>query len=171
MVDVPASKRGFTLIELLVTLAVLGILLSIAIPNLQIFIVNSRIASQANELVSALSYARSEAIKRAAPVTVCASNDQATCTGTWVQGWIVQAVDPVLGLVALRVQQPMTGTTTLTGVATSIVFNASGRRTLPAAGTTTLTLNPGMTGVVNRQIQIDITGRSRACKVGDTGCP
>ena len=45
MVDAPALKRGFTLIELMVTLAVLGVLLGIAVPSYQTFVMNSRMAS------------------------------------------------------------------------------------------------------------------------------
>ncbi|MBN8772197.1 MAG: GspH/FimT family pseudopilin, partial [Thiobacillus sp.] len=69
MID--AKKRGFTLIELVVTLAVAGILLGIAIPNFQLFVMNNRMASQANDLITALNMARSEAVKRAANVMVC----------------------------------------------------------------------------------------------------
>lgn len=47
-----ASKRGFTLIELLVTLAVAAILLTVAVPNFQMFVVNNRMASQANDIIT-----------------------------------------------------------------------------------------------------------------------
>lgn len=171
MVDAPASKHGFTLIELMVTLAVLAVLLTIAIPNYQTFVMNSRMASQTNDLITALSLARSEAVKRAANVTVCASSDGATCTGGWAAGWIVRdaAGTPI------RVQQALGGASTMTGgadVATMITFTASGRTTLPdtaTAATTTLTLCPPNPAVVQgRSIQIERTGRSRFAPVA---CP
>ncbi|OYX27849.1 MAG: hypothetical protein B7Z03_12970, partial [Hydrogenophilales bacterium 32-62-9] len=49
MVDAPALQRGFTLIELMVTLSVAAILVSIAVPNFQTFVMNNRMASQAND--------------------------------------------------------------------------------------------------------------------------
>lgn len=85
------NKNGFTLIELMVTLSVLAILLTIAVPNLQMFIQNSRLMSQTAGLVGDLNFARSEAIKRGGAVNICASADGATCSGavTWETGWIV----------------------------------------------------------------------------------
>ena len=52
---------------------------------------NNRIAASTNELVVALTYARSEAMKRGDIVTTCASDDEDTCAGSndWGTGWIV----------------------------------------------------------------------------------
>src|SRR3569832_1392228 len=74
MTDAPGTTRGFTLIEQLVTLAIAVILLTVAVPNYQMFVANSRMASQANEVVGALSLARSEAVKRGTQVSVPASS-------------------------------------------------------------------------------------------------
>lgn len=171
MVDAPAATRGFTLIELMVTLAVLAILLTVALPNFQIFVMNGRMASQTNDLITALNLARSEAVKRAANVTVCASSDGASCTGSWAAGWIVRdaAGTPI------RVQRALGSGSTLTGgtdVASAITFTASGRTTIPTTATvatTTLTLcPPSPAAVQGRAIQIERTGRSRFAPVA---CP
>ncbi|MHB0975085.1 MAG: GspH/FimT family pseudopilin [Thiobacillus sp.] len=166
-----ASKRGFTLIELLVTLAVAAILLTVAVPNFQMFVVNNRMASQANDIITALNMARSEAVKRAANVKVCASSDGASCTGTWAQGWIVQDAAGT----AIRVQQALGGASTLspgTDVASSITFTSNGRTTIPTTATTastTLTLcPPSPASVQGRAIQIERTGRTRVSAVA---CP
>lgn len=84
-------QSGFTLIELIITLAIAGILLGIAVPNFITFVQNSRLTSQANDLVTALNYARSEAIKRGVRTTVCSRATDATCAGstTWDTGWLV----------------------------------------------------------------------------------
>ncbi len=86
---------GFTLIELMVTVVIAAILLTVAVPTFRDVIQNNRLATQANDLVTAFNLARSEAITRAIPVSVCKSTDGLACTasGRWDQGWIV-FVDP-----------------------------------------------------------------------------
>jgi type IV fimbrial biogenesis protein FimT len=111
---------GFTLIELLVTLAIAAIAVAIAIPNFTAFVQNNRLVMQANDLVSALNYARSEAIKRGVRVSVCSRQDDANCLGaaTWNAGWLV-FVDPDgdgvvdLGENVLSVRQALEGGNTL----------------------------------------------------------
>ena len=171
MVDARALESGFTLIELMVTVAVLAILLSIAIPNYQTFVMSSRMASQTNDFITALNLARSEAVKSAANVTVCASSNGATCTGGWDTGWIIHDAAGT----PLRVQQALGGASTLSGgtdVANSVTFTASGRTTIPViatAASTTLTLcPPSPASVQGRAIQIERTGRANSSPVA---CP
>ena len=75
--------------ELLIAIAVLAILTTLAVPSFTQFIQNNRLAAQANEMVAAFQFARSEALKRGVSVKVCSSNDSATCSGAWNEGWIV----------------------------------------------------------------------------------
>lgn len=82
-------EAGFTLMEVLVVLVIVGILVRYALPSYQILVHKSRLTEQTNALLTSLYTARSEAIKRSTSVTLCASSDQATCTGKWNQGWIV----------------------------------------------------------------------------------
>ncbi|TCO76309.1 GspH/FimT family pseudopilin [Chromatocurvus halotolerans] len=94
-------SHGFTMIELMVTLVVLGILLGVGIPSFNAIMLNSRTSGVANDLTSAINLARSEAVKRAAPVRVCPSSNPLdttpTCSGTWSDGWIVSVDVPVGG--------------------------------------------------------------------------
>jgi type IV fimbrial biogenesis protein FimT len=82
-------NTGFTLIELLITLTLLAILLTLAVPVYKELIKNTRTTTQVNQLIAAINFARSEAIKRQAIVTLCASNNQKTCSSDWTKGWLV----------------------------------------------------------------------------------
>ncbi len=73
-------EKGFTLVELIVTLVVAAILLTLAAPNLSSFLQRDRLGAQANELLSDLAYARSEAIKRGTVVIVCKTTDPMSAT-------------------------------------------------------------------------------------------
>ena len=117
------ANVGFTLIELLVTIAVAGIVVAIAVPSLTTFIQNTRQTSEANSLVMALDYARSEAIKEDANVEICASTDGATCSGDaapggWGTGWIV--LTTVAPVTVLRVMPALGANNTL-----SAAFNGN----------------------------------------------
>jgi len=83
-------SNGFTLIELMITVALAAIVMTLAVPSFEETIRNNRLTTQANELISALNLARSEAIKRQFTVSVCKSANGAACDGSgWGDGWIV----------------------------------------------------------------------------------
>lgn len=87
------KEHGFTLIELMVTLAIAVILITVGIPSYQNIIRNNRATAISNEMLTALYFARSEAIKRGISVSVCSSADQASCAAStnWATGMIVFA--------------------------------------------------------------------------------
>ncbi len=86
-------QTGFTLYELLITLLVVGVILTLGIPNLTQFTANSHLTGAANDLHAAFQLARSEAARAKTNITICASADpfagNADCNGTWEQGFIV----------------------------------------------------------------------------------
>jgi len=93
------DPAGFTLLELMVVLAIAGLLFAVAIPAMGDFIRNSRITGAANDVMAALHFTRSEAVKRRLPVTLCTSanaiqanntaNPNATCANSaLLTGWI-----------------------------------------------------------------------------------
>lgn len=81
--------RGFTLVELMVTIAIVAILAAIAFPSFQATIRSNRLATSSNELLATIALARSEALRSARGAGICPSEDGATCSADWNDGWIV----------------------------------------------------------------------------------
>lgn len=65
----------------MVAVAIMAILASIAAPGMREYIASSRVTAAASDLLSTLTHARNEAIRRGKPVTVAAIG------GAWQQGW------------------------------------------------------------------------------------
>ncbi len=111
-----ASTRGFSLVELMVTIAIAGILLALALPAMQRSLTSRAVASNAEELVSSLRFARSEALKRGSAVALCPVDTNSPpqgCGADWSKGWMVFADRDTNGSydngtndLLLRVQQP-----------------------------------------------------------------
>ncbi|MBT8145032.1 MAG: GspH/FimT family pseudopilin, partial [Gammaproteobacteria bacterium] len=111
-------SRGFTLLELLFAIAVVAIVLSLGIPSFQSSVRNSKLTASVNDMVASMQVARSEAIKRRAPVVICTSNGatneaDANCdAAAWENGWLVFADDNNNGSrdadeILLRLEGPM----------------------------------------------------------------
>ncbi|MBV1932791.1 MAG: GspH/FimT family pseudopilin [Porticoccaceae bacterium] len=87
------STRGFTLLELLVTLAIASILVTLGTPSFMAVLRTNKLSGQANDFISSLNIARSEAVHRSSQTTMCQSADGTSCGGEWENGWIV-FIDP-----------------------------------------------------------------------------
>lgn len=172
-----ARSSGFTLIELMITLALAAIILSAAVPSFRALVQNNRITAQVNEFITALSLARSEAVKRGVSVRVCTSVNGASCAGggDWEQGLIVFSDingngTPDTGTgqclatedCLLRVVNgPLAGNATVTAPSLFLVYQASGM--VSAALTLTHTI-PQCTGDQARTITVSTTGRASVTK-------
>jgi len=73
---------------MMVVLVVLAVLLTVGAPSFSNLIRSNRLVSSVNDLRGSLSTARSEALAQRVFVTVCSSNDGASCSGTWEDGYI-----------------------------------------------------------------------------------
>lgn len=164
------NEHAFTLIELIVTIAIAAILLTIAVPGFQNMVIENRIATQTNELVSDLALARSEAIKRGQRISICAAADSTTCLSagtTWTTGRIVYVGGAPSGAVPtaniLRYTEPQKGVISLTDTSsTGASYYVS---YLPSGGidrAATLTLCN--TGYIGRNITVNTTGRTATSK-------
>lgn len=87
--------RGFTLIELMVVLVLLAITLSLGVPSFQKLLHDNRLRAESSRFLGAINMARSEAVMRNVPVSICPSamalTGKAECSGTYASGWIVYA--------------------------------------------------------------------------------
>ena len=169
-------QRGFTLIELIASMVLVAMITAFGVPMFERLITNNRLTAQANSFLSALLYARTEAVKRGVRVTLCKSNDGTTCTtsGHWSQGWIA-FTDTTSDA---QVQTDQGETILRSGIALTDVFSFSGSgsvadyisylplgRTQMVDGVTmqsgTLTLGHNRLTALDREIVISRTGRAK----------
>ena len=175
-------RSGFTLIEVMVVLAIVAILAVVAAPALSAWVGAMQLRTTTNELASSLQYARSEAIKRGWPVTICPSSQaqaaQPACAlgaaqgaAAWAQGWLVfvdhaqdgqlgwQAVGGTPADVLLRVHAPA-----LAGLSVSVGSNFAPYLSYLANG-----VSQGAGGLSTGSFSLCHQGQARSVVVNATG--
>ena len=162
-------ENGFTLVELMITLVIAAILLTVAVPSFNTTIRDNRLITDANQLVSSLALARSEAVKHGRTATVCVSSDQATCTGEtdWTLGWMAWVDVDGNGNLDAGEERGFVGafpgnSVTFTSADSQVVFTAQGA----ATATVTLDLCDDRAGETGRRINISNTGRASTTNLG-----
>ncbi|MFP5393689.1 MAG: GspH/FimT family pseudopilin [Gammaproteobacteria bacterium] len=164
-------QRGFTLSELLVTLTIVGITASIGVPMLTKFLQDADVSTQADYVIGALNFTRSEAVKRNVRVTMCRSTDGTSCaaaaggTADWRSGWIIFTDTGTLGTpdgtdAVLRVQGRIKGKAVLLGaggVADYVSYSASGQPRLIDGTTQTGTFTACVTSIKVSRRQVALT--------------
>ena len=171
--------------------AVIAISLALAIPNLRSFVLKTKVSGISNEFSGALQQARALAVAKNACVTMCASSTaQATtptCSGTttvsdFQNGWVIfrnPACDPAQtdpaaaggSLLAAR-QGEANGYQIRPASAAlgSIMFDPRGAAALTAQGLIQVFAPSGSPSSFNRNICIDLTGRSWVRLYDPTSC-
>ncbi|MEE4331532.1 MAG: GspH/FimT family pseudopilin [Wenzhouxiangella sp.] len=84
-------QNGFTLIEVMITVVILIIALAVVIPSFRGVLQSNRVSAQANELMTAVQLARSEALKQGRPITICPADTSVAdpeCGTDWAEGWM-----------------------------------------------------------------------------------
>lgn len=135
--------RGFTMIELLVTVAVLGVLVAIAAPNLSDFLDRQRLVAQVREIANLAQLARSEAISHSA--SGAAELKSVSMTVSPGDSWFVGLSN--------------TGTTACSGVTCKInQAGASVSHTVTATQCTTCTMVSPTTAQGAKVVVFDLRG-------------
>jgi type IV fimbrial biogenesis protein FimT len=148
------NKRigGFTAIELMIVVTILAIVAAIAAPSFRTMIGTMNTKSIAFDLVSDLTMARSEAIKRNRNVTVV------PVSGDWIKGWrVADDADTTL-----TTRQAITFPITIAAPEAGVTFLPNGRLSDELANNKTWLINSSVSGVTARCIVITPTGAARS---------
>jgi type IV fimbrial biogenesis protein FimT len=156
------NSGGFTLIEMMIVLVIVAVVLVMVPPGMAQLSLSTNLKSYSNEMLSSMYLARSEAIKRNAPVTLCVA-DGTTCAGAgdWEEGWIVVAADGTV----IKSQQSIIAGYRMTGSAAApgshtLVFQPSGAAS--TSSDVTICRKLPVVGNSERVIRLTATGRARA---------
>lgn len=143
-----SAETGFTIVELVIALAILAIILGLAVPSMQTYILNQRVRNASFDLTSDLLLARAEATKRNADVVIAANG------GAWHNGWAISA-----GGVTLK-QRAAVKDMAIVATNPTITYRHTGR--LPAGSATqvfTLNVSDSSAGITPRQLSVNSSGK------------
>lgn len=172
-----------TLVEIMMVIGIIGITLTFGVPSMVSMVDDMRLSSTSNDYLGFLNVARSEAGKRGARVTVCASSaagNYAACSAATSTDWAVGAVafidtnsdgvvDASETVVRVLDAQPagltiVGGTTTGGASAGRFLYKPSG------ASDSARTFAVCKTGRNRRDISVSLQGRA-AVQTSTSVCP
>lgn len=183
------SPKGFSLIELLIVMAIVGILLSLALPSYQAWIQNTKIRTAAESLLNGMQLARAEAVRRNSNMGFyLLSSVDSSCVGDGSKGnWIVSQQDPT-GMCDLAPSETiapqiiqkssqkegatdMVVLTALPAGSSSVMFSPLGRARNPGTDITQIDLNAAtpVAGSRSLRILVGAGGNLKMCDPQATG--
>jgi len=165
---------GFTLIESVISISIMLLVTGMAFGTLS-FIRDYETVSDINDLIADLYYSRTEALKRHSTITLCRSNDGATCirTNDWENGWMIftdnnrnRVVDEKDEIIRTSNGLDHVGSLTLgSGYYYYIMFSSTG------AAYPRNTFKVCRPGTQPRAIILYASGRARVSRLDSSGIP
>ncbi|WP_420592267.1 GspH/FimT family pseudopilin [Bacterioplanoides sp.] len=148
-----SNLKAFTLVELMIVIAIIGIMMAVATPNLRTYNVNTMADSAHKALLQDIRYGRNTARDIGTNVEIFPQS------GDWSQGWIVNEV----GGAPLRIHGPVeqaviTSNSYNNQDGSRLTFDERGRAS--AVGSFQIR-TAGCTGDRNRDIAINVMGQTR----------
>ena len=141
-------ERGFTIVEIVIVVFLAAVFAMLAGPFMRDFVIQQNIRNAAFDLMSDITYARSEAVKRNTTVTVAKAT-------TWTNGWTVAA-----GATTLRQHPAVASSIAITMGGPSIDFYLNGRAS--SLSQFTIEDTGGSTSIKARCVSIDPSGRPQS---------
>lgn len=146
------KQRGFTFLELMITLVVAAILIFATVPSFVRMITRIRVEGTGNELSADLQYARTEAVRRRATVTLL----------THATGYAITTPASGSGTVQLKGVQFASGVRVVEE-AVGVTYDAM--RAMANGGTLTIS---DATDAAQLRVNVNVMGRVEMCSPGRT---
>ncbi|MEL0586210.1 MAG: GspH/FimT family pseudopilin [Candidatus Thiodiazotropha sp. (ex. Lucinoma kazani)] len=155
------KNQGFTLIEMIITIVIAAILLTVGIPSFFDMIQRNSVSSASNELVAALLYARSEAVRQ----------EGNTIFTLDANGWTVDVdadLDGTVDATVLAYQIDNANISIAEDLdADTLTYNPRGRATASAGDSIEISYD----GTLKSRVCINLIGRPSIKKVDEGDCP
>ncbi|WP_292999810.1 GspH/FimT family pseudopilin [Nevskia sp.] len=167
----PVHAHGFTLLELMVAIAILAILLTFGLPSFTTTARQNCAVTTANTMLTVLSAARSEALKRDRLVAICKSIDGTVCADaagvSWDRGYLMFVDSDGNGVrggteTVLKTEAPLSTCGSITGgtsFANQVSFNGLGKPT----GNGRFDVVANNQTDIRRRVIVSPSGRPRIC--------
>ncbi len=160
------ASRGFTLIELMIGIVIVAITMALGMPAYKTWILNTKLRTAAESIASGLQMARSEAVRRNAPVQFTLG-----AGSSWIVGCVTATSSCPTSIQKRATGDGSSAAVTVTAVdGTPVVFNNFGRMTAPAPASGTTSINIGIDPAIlsatesrNLRVTVGISGNVRMC--------